>query len=269
MLAALGWLYVAYIKNINEKLKIKDEQLKLLEKNYSFWKDKANDLEKRSPEAIESILNNRIEIHTKELVRLSQDAEKNSSEIEEKNRQINQLKSEVERTKYFSRALTYYDSEIDDEVIIPENEVDLIELGEVFVDSASLMITDPCYIDSQWQDLEYKPLNKYKDINTGEVYQHAIDFQRFDETHPSYNKKYFELINEKTLILIEEERPYSYSYAGSAYATSSKLGYGELPFKAGESGAGFSIKTVYGDGVYKIMGEKYKGDIIRIYIDLQ
>ncbi|TOF73078.1 hypothetical protein, partial [Vibrio parahaemolyticus] len=84
-----------------------------------------------------------------------------------------------------------------------------------------------------------------------------------------YEKKVNQLINEKTLVLMEEERELSYSFAGSAYATSSKLGFGVLPFENGALGAGFCIKTVYGDGGYRVLGEKYKGDIIRIYIDLQ
>ena len=269
VLTVLGWLYFAYIRNLKSEAKLKDEQVKVSEKSMTFWKDKANELEKKSPEFIESVLSNRIEIREKELARLNEDAEFNAKEIEEKNRQLDMLHSELEKAKYFGRALTYYDSELDDEVIIPESDIELVELGEVFVDSGSLMLTDPCYVSSEWKNIPYEPLDKYKDLKSGDVYQFRKDFQRYDEILLPYEKKVNQLINEKTLVLIEEERELSYSFAGSAYATSSKLGFGVLPFENGALGAGFCIKTVYGDGGYRVLGEKYKGDIVRIYIDLQ
>ncbi len=141
VLTVLGWLYLAYVKNIKAEIKLKDEQIKVSEKNLVFWKDKATELEKKSPEFFEGVLANRIKLREQELLRLNEDTIKNKSEIEEKNRQLDKLNSELEKAKYFSRALTYYDLDIDDEVIIPESEVELIDLGEVFVDSGSLMIT--------------------------------------------------------------------------------------------------------------------------------
>ncbi|MCZ8488510.1 hypothetical protein O9992_18445 [Vibrio lentus] len=88
--------------------------------------------EKKSPEFIEKCLSNRIEIRKKELARLNEDAEFNAKEIEEKNRQLDMLYSKLEKSFTFGRALTYYDSELDDEVIIPESDIELVELGEVF-----------------------------------------------------------------------------------------------------------------------------------------
>ncbi|EPF6316838.1 hypothetical protein I8H57_003588 [Enterobacter cloacae] len=71
-----------------------------------FWKDKATELEKKSPEFFEGILANRIKLREQELLRLNEDTIKNKSEIEEKNRQLDKLNSELEKAKYFSRALT-------------------------------------------------------------------------------------------------------------------------------------------------------------------
>jgi len=40
------------------------------------------------------------------------------------------------------------------------------------------------------------------------------------------------------LRFLQIERKYTYSYAGAAYASLSKEGYGELEFKPGHKGAG-------------------------------
>ncbi len=269
ILTVLGWLYFAYVKNIKAEVKLKEEQIKVSEKNLAFWKDKAVELEKKSPEFFEGILANRIKTREQELSRLNEDTMKNKSEIEEKNRQLDKLNSELEKAKYFSRALTYYDLDIGDEIIIPESEVELIELGEVFVDSASLMITDPWYISSEWKNVEYVREDSYIDTQSGEVFKYGHDFNRFDEILEPYNKEVKNLIKEGVLSLIKEDRQLSYSYTGSAYATSTDLGFGILPFENGNLGAALCIRTVHGDGVYRIMGERYKERIIRVYIDLQ
>ncbi|AUO04830.1 hypothetical protein C0558_24775 [Serratia marcescens] len=269
ILTVLGWLYFAYVKNIKAEIKLKDEQIKVSEKNLAFWKDKAVELERKSPEFFEGVLENRIKIREKELSRLSDDTLKNKNEIEEKNRQLDKLNSELEKAKYFSRALTYYDLEIGDDVIIPESEVELVELGEIFVDSASIMITDPWYISQQWKDVEYVREDSYMDSQSGEVFKYRRDFDRFDEILMPYNKDVNQLIKDDVLVLMKEKRQLSYSYAGSAYATSTDLGFGVLPFDNGNLGAALCIRTVYGDGVYRVMGEKYKGRVIRVYIDLQ
>ncbi|HHK5885137.1 TPA: hypothetical protein ACQVSL_000383, partial [Serratia marcescens] len=253
ILTVLGWLYFAYVKNIKAEVKLKEEQIKVSEKNLAFWKDKAVELEKKSPEFFEGILENRIKTREQELSRLNEDTMKNKSEIEEKNRQLAKLNSELEKAKYFSRALTYYDLDIGDEIIIPESEVELIELGEVFVDSASLMITDPWYISSEWKNVEYVREDSYIDTQSGEVFKYGHDFNRFDEILEPYNKEVKHLIKEGVLSLIKEDRQLSYSYTGSAYATSTDSGFGILPFENGNLGAALCIRTVHGDGVYRIM----------------
>ncbi|MCG9625234.1 hypothetical protein L1D34_10310 [Vibrio mediterranei] len=269
VLVVLGWLYLAYIKSLKSRLFLKDEQLKTTEKNLSYWKDVANQLEKRSPEFVEDALEKRIKIREAELARLSKDAQNNSIEIEQKNRQLAILQTELEKAKYFSTALTYYDNEIDDDVIIPESDIELVSLGEVGVDSGSLMITDPCYIDLCWKKEGFVPQNKFKDVSNGRVYQIYREFMRYDETLEGYDKTINELIKDGVWEPIEEHRPMSYSHSGAAHATLTNEGYGALPFDDGKLGAGFAIKTVHGDGFYQIIGERYKGDIVRIYIDLR
>ncbi|MFT6791861.1 MAG: hypothetical protein ACJA04_001074, partial [Cellvibrionaceae bacterium] len=43
-----GWIYAAYIKSLNSTLKSKDEQVKAVEKNINFLKDKIFYLKKKS-----------------------------------------------------------------------------------------------------------------------------------------------------------------------------------------------------------------------------
>ncbi|WP_294616033.1 hypothetical protein [uncultured Gilliamella sp.] len=269
VLLALSWLYIAYVRTLKSTLELKNEQIKIAEKNVGFWKDKANELKKTSPEFVETVLSKRIQIREEELNRLNEDSFKNQTEILELKKQLNTLHSELEKAKYFSRALTYYDSDIDDDVIIPPSDIKLIELGEVFVDSGSLMITDPCYIDLEWKNVEYTPKRIYKDSITGENIEWPHDFTRYDEVFEPYGKNVNELIADGSFVEIKDNIPLSYSYSGACLATNSEQGCGVLPFKNGLLGAGFAIKTVYGDGAYTVMGEYYKDNVIRIYIDLQ
>ena len=55
-LGVAGWIYAAYVKNLTAVLSAKDEQIKAVEKNITFWKDKAQDLEKKTPEHMEDVL---------------------------------------------------------------------------------------------------------------------------------------------------------------------------------------------------------------------
>ena len=217
----VGWLYITYFKNLNASLKAKDEQLKITEKNLLLWKDKANNLEKKTPEYIEEVLAKRIK-HREE------------------------------------------------EIIIPDSEISIVELGEIFVDTASVLITDPLYARDEWRDdVEYEDIRIYKHSETKKIYQYGIDFQKYTDIIEGFDKDVNQLRDEKILQEIEIERKYTYSYAGAAYASLSKEGYGELEFKPGHKGAGICIRTVYGDGYYRVYGEKYQDNIVRVYIDLQ
>lgn len=269
-ITTLGWLYVVYFKNLNASVKAKDEQLKIAEKNLLFWKDKANDLEKKTPEYIEEVLARRIKHREEEIKRLDSDKTESLKLLESKSKALSLLKKSLEQTTNLNRALTYYDFDSEEEIIIPESEISIVELGEVAVDTASLLITDPLYIRDEWRtDIEYEDLRLYKHVQTKKVYQYGVDFQKYTDIIEGFNKDVNKLIDEKILQEIEVEREYSYSLAGAAYASSSKEGYGELEFKLGHKGAGVCIKTVYGDGYYRVYGEKYKDNIVRVYIDLQ
>ena len=78
-LGIAGIIYSAYIKNLNSFLKLKDDKVSTIEQNLKLWKDKAEQLEKKSPEHVEKILNDRIKIREDEIERLSLDKEKHKS----------------------------------------------------------------------------------------------------------------------------------------------------------------------------------------------
>lgn len=266
----VGWLYAAYFKNLNASLKAKDEQLKITEKNLLFWKDKANELEKKTPEYIEEVLAKRIKHREEEIKRLDNDKTENLKLLESKSKALSLLKKNLEQTTNLNRALTYYDFDSKEEIIVPDSEISIVELGEIFVDTASVLITDPLYVRDEWRDdVEYEDIRLYKHNETKKVYQYGVDFQKYTDIIEGFDKDVNKLRDEKILQEIEIEREYTYSYPGAAYASSSKEGYGELEFKPGHKGAGICIKTVYGDGYYRVYGEKYKDDIVRVYIDLQ
>lgn len=269
-LLVAGWIYTAYIKNIRASLDQKDEQIKTVEKNLSFWRDKAKEFEKKTPEYIEDVLAKRIKHREEEIERLDKDRESNTKLLGQKSAEVTRLKEQLENATYLGRALTYYDLDSDEEVVIPESDIEVEHLGEIFVDSASILITDPQYVEREWRtDVEYEDSRIYKYAPTGKLYRFGVDFNHYEETIPDLNKTPNELIAEKDFIQLELEREFTYSLPGAMYASSSKKGYAELKFNKGHTGAGICVRTVYGDGGYQVYGERYKGSIYRIYIDLQ
>ena len=269
-LLVAGWIYVAYIKNLRSTVSAKDEQIKITEKNLQLWKDKASDFEKKTPEYIEEVLSKRIKLREEEIRRLSEDKDGSLELLTSKNREVTRLKHELEKATYIGRALTYYDLDADEEIVIPESEIEYEHLGEIFVDSASILITDPMYADRDWRkDVEYEDIRLHKYTETGKIYQYGVDFEHYEDVIEELGKTPNELAKEGKLISIEIERDYTYSLPGALYASGSKEGYGELKFEKGHTGAGICVRTVYGDGGYQVYGERYKGDLYRIYIELQ
>jgi len=269
-LSVAGWIYFAYIQNLRSLLEVKDEQLKVIEKTLAFWKDKAADFEKKTPEFIEEALAKRIRLREEEIKRLSEDRDNHTKTIGMRTREIERLRAQLEQATYLGKALTYYDSESQAELPIPEEEVSLEELGEFFVDSASVLITDPMYVQQNWNREEAFIDNRgYIHVPTGETYVHGVDFVRFDEPLPGFDKTVNELVRNRELRKVEVEREFNFSMPGAMYATRTPTGYAELKFSNGNTGAGICVRTVHGDGWYSVYGERFRGDLVRIYIDLR
>ncbi|HSV71842.1 MAG TPA: hypothetical protein VLI72_17180 [Methylibium sp.] len=268
--AVAGWIYVAYVKNVRSMLEVKDEQLKVLEKSLAFWKDKAADFEKKTPEFIEDVLSKRIRLREDEIQRLSADHETHTKTISMRTREVERLRAQLEQTVYFGRALTYYDTESQVELPIPEEEVTLEELGEFFVDSASVLIADPMYVQSEWnRDEPFVDDRRYIHEPSNRVYVHGEDFTRFDEPLPGHTATPNALIKTGEMRKIEVARELNFSMPGAFAATSTPPGYGALKFGNGNPGAGICLRTVYGDGTFTVYGERFRGDLVRVFIDLR
>lgn len=265
-----GWIYLAYIKNIRSILEVKDEQLKVMEKSIAFWKDKATEFERKTPEFIEEVLSKRIRLREEEIQRLSADQETHTKTISMRTREVERLRAHLEQTAYLGRTLTYYDTESQTEYPIPEEEVTLEELGEFFVDSASVLITDPMYVQSEWnRDEPFVDDRRYLHSPSNKIYVHGEDFVRFDEPLPGFSATANDLLKTGELRSIGVPRELNYSMPGALAATATSVGYGALKFANGNSGAGICIKTVYGDGAFTVYGERFRGDLVRVFIDLR
>jgi hypothetical protein len=271
-LGVAGWIYYAYIQNLNSTVQLKDEQVKTVEKNMDFLKARIAEMERKSPENMEKILNERIKIREEEIVRLDGDKKGHQKELALKEEQLNRLKSELEKTKDIQRTMSLLKIEFDedDDFFSADAEYEIEEMGFVAVDSGQLMITDPCYINSEWQDTPFEDIRLLKDTKTEKVYQFRKDFHNYEEKISGFSKTVNELIKSGRLesIEVDHSKDINFSYAGACYATSSEKGYGVLPFKLGHEGAGIAVTTVMGDGMYPVYAEKYDGRIVRVYFNL-
>lgn len=263
-----AWIFKSYIENLKAALSSKDEQVKTIEKHLNFWKDKANDLEKKSPEFMENALNQRIKTREDEIKRLSADKDVHQKEIEIQKQELSILKIELAKTKDFKTNLSFIGEDFDDYFFSREGDLEIVEIGMVGVDSGQLMITDPLYIRDEWQEEKFEDLRIYKDVTTGKTYQYQKDFDNFQNVIEGFDINVNELIESERFVEVKIKRDFNYSYAGASYATLTDEGYGELKFKNGETGAGVSFRTAFGDGIYPVYGEKYDDRLIRIYINV-
>lgn len=266
-LFAGGLLYKAYVENLKESLNFKDEQTRTALLNMNLWKDKAGELEKKTPEFVEKVLNDRIKIREEEIARLSEDKDSHIQELNIQRQELSVLKSELEKTKDVAKQAISIENYFEDGVF-DKSELEIEEMGIVGVDSGQLMITDPCYIKSEWLEEEFEDIRLYKDKNTFKVYQYLKDFTHYNDKIAGYDKTVNELIKEKILEEIKTISEFNYSYKGACAATMSKKGFGELNYKMGHKGAGIVFGTLLGDGEYKVYAEKYNGEIFRVYVDL-
>ncbi|MFT7222531.1 MAG: hypothetical protein ACI82Z_000054 [Cellvibrionaceae bacterium] len=171
-----GWIYAAYIKSLNSTLKSKDEQVKAVEKNINFLKDKIFDLKKKSPENIEKTLSDRIKIREEEISRFSDDKKDHKTELAIKYQEVKRLKSELEKSKDVRRTMDLLELDLEEgdgdfRFFSANSEYEIEEMGMVAVDSGQLMITDPCYIHSEWQKDDFEDIRLLKDTETGDIYQ--------------------------------------------------------------------------------------------------
>ncbi len=237
-------IWKLYVDNLKAAIGVKDAAIQSVEKSRDFWKDKADDLEKRSPEVLEKSLSERIEIRDQEISRIKADQEFDKLAVRTLEMEKAELEQDLLRTQGF-RAMLAIEDQLDKEAAeqaieeLPDGvlqalaadespkRIEVTYIGEVAVDSGQLMVTDPCYIDDEWK---------------------REQFVRERET--------------------TEEALYNYSYDGACNATLNGEGHGQLAFQMGHAGAGVAFQTAWGDGIYGVYAEKHDGHIVRVYVNV-
>lgn len=126
-------------------------------------------------------------------------------------------------------------------------------MGSAAVDSGQLMICDPCYIDSQWENEDFEDIRVYVNKDTGDKLQFRVDFENYEQVIPKYEMTMNQLIQTGLWNQVDNhEVVNNFSYNACAKATLSNLGYGRLKFKMGHDGAGIAFRTAHGDGYYPV-----------------
>lgn len=263
-LIASAAVWKLYVGNLKAAVDAKSAEISSVEKNRDHWRDKANDLEKRSPEFMEEILAKRVKTREEEIVRLNADQGQHAERVTVLEEEKRLLEQRLQSTRYLRETL-----EIDDEYLQEMGEPEIVMLGEVGVDSGQLLVTDPCYIDSEW---EYEPHPnewRLRDTATGNELTVLWEREVLDSEYLNLGITISEAFDQGRLVALpdEHEGPFRYTYDGSCKATSGE-GFGELVFKKGHTGAGVAFSTAFGDGIYPIFGEKRGGRIVRAYVNV-
>lgn len=233
-------IWKLYVDNLKAAGEVKDATIQSVEKSRDHWREKAEEHEKRSPEVVEKSLAERIQIRDAEITRFKADKEFDRIALRSLEIDKAQLEQDLFRTQGFRTMLALeegyddYDEpreEVDPSLELEEapKSIEVAYIGEVAVDSGQLMVTDPCYIDQEWEQ---------------EPFRLVRDLERTDET------------------------VFNYSYDGACNATLSGGGHGQLAFKVGHAGAGVAFHTGWGDGMYPVFAEKHDGRIVRVYVNV-
>lgn len=275
-----GVIWKMYFENLKATVGSKQAQVDLATAQANSWREKAEELESRSPEKVEQVLAARIAIREDEIAKLSLDREQGSVEISRLKQEVAILGRTRDQAKGFLKVLEMeqvdptdpgYDEYVDyvksrDQEVV---DIEVVYMGSVGVDSGQLLITDPCYIDSEWLDEPYEDPRVYKDSETNALVRWGADFTRFDETLEPYGKSPSELIELGRWVQVPPPQlpdTFAYSYNAACQATTTK-GFGELVYRLGHPGAGVVFGSGWGDGVYPVYGEKHDGRIVRVYVN--
>lgn len=274
-LTVIGFIYLAYIKNLRSINQLNESQLKLSEQNVKLWKDKALELERKSPEFIEKQLSERIKIREEELLRLAKDTKNHSEEIDQKNKEIEALKQSIEKANQFRTVRTVWDRESDDYVQVHESQLEHKFIGSVCVDTASLMICDPFYLkineDNEKQNCLVQKY-KYQVIDTHEYFCTSNEDEAFDSELLGLGEdmsiKELESTGKVKRVEYGGELPaIETSYIKSNVPDPVYKKIKHFSFLNGRLGAGIGI-SLMGDGCYPIYIEYYKNDMQRIIIEV-
>ncbi len=149
----------------------------------------------------------------------------------------------------------------------------VVFLGIAAVDSGQLMITDPRYVEDVWEPEWMKSVRRFKDTETGVIYQQYRDFTSMRKVLPSVGQTVTAALRSGRLREIKPKRTkktdqgYAYTYEGACSATQHG-GAGQLVFPLGHAGAAVAFSTPYGDGGYAVFAELKNGQYKRIYVEV-
>jgi hypothetical protein len=280
-LLAGGAVWKMYFDNLKATIATKNAEISLANKQVDYWREKAGELEKRSPEAVERVLAERISIREQEIERLSSDREHSTQELGRVKEEVRVLNQTREQTKGFlavlEREAPHADDPDYDEYMeyLKERadrvvEVEVEYLGVAAVDSGQLMITDPSYIAGEWLDEPFDNIRRYRDTQTGAVVAWDPGEVKYTEPLEPYGQTVRDLVEAGRLVELPPPPPpeeFNYSYNGVCQATLSEDGFGQLVFGNGHAGAGVAFQSGWGDGIYEVYGEKHDGRIVRVYVN--
>lgn len=146
-------------------------------------------------------------------------------------------------------------------------KTEIVQIGFVGVDSGQLVICDPCYIASEWQQEAFEDIRIYQHKTTGKRLQYRVQFENYEHVIPEYSQTMNQLIATNEWKQVEDSNPSAtFSYNGCCKATLSKKGAGQLNYKLGHEGVAVAFRTAYGDGEYPVFAKYQDGVIIEVTV---
>ena len=137
-----------------------------------------------------------------------------------------------------------------------------VRLGEVGVDSGQLVVCDPCYIDSEWEqkDVEFASLlydNKLKKYITSpnKMLDKGINWESKYKKGLTYNQA----LQSGRLTEERAKETHEFNYDGCCRATcQDDIQGGQLNYEKGHAGVGVAFASGLGDGCYEVWGLEKK-----------
>lgn len=156
-------------------------------------------------------------------------------------------------------------------------------LGYVGVDSGQLMITDPCYIESQWEDKDFVDTRMYMHLKTKRTYIYTKDPEALEKYPTAEPFAHYEAItsNGKTMNEMEGSKEVmpiplpetdnligTFSYGGISQTTIADQH--QIHYQMGHPGVAVAFRSGYGDGTYPVYGYFNKdGRCVKVEINMK
>jgi len=125
-------------------------------------------------------------------------------------------------------------------------ETKIEKIGVLVVDSGKMLFCDPLFLQ-HWQ--HRIPKRRYCYLPTQKIYEYGTDFTHFQAVLEE-EKSVQELINEKKLMPILDEKDFSYA---TLLQQTTQEGFWQAFFENGK--AGLALSVAVDDGVYEVQGE--------------